>query len=103
MNASGEQATNRVQAMPSGQRIRTSSSRHFSFDPNRSINETRFIAAMTQTPRKVRKRRPRPDETDHDMMERLFGKRIMKEVDRVVSERSQVTEKSGRFEFMKKS
>ena len=58
---------------------------------------------MIQTPRKVRKRRPRPDETDHDMMERLFGKRIMKKVDRVVEERSQVVEKSGCFEFMKES
>ena len=37
------------------------------------------------------------------MMERLFGKRIMKEVDRVVEERSQVTGKEGRFESMKES
>ena len=59
---------------------------------------------MTQkTSKKVRKRRPRPDETDHEMMQRLFGKRIMKEVDRIAEEHSQIVEKSGRFEFMKES
>ena len=41
---------------------------------------------MAQTPKK---RRSKKDETDHDMMERLFGKRVMKEVDRIVAERSQ--------------
>ncbi len=47
---------------------------------------------MGQAPKK---RRPRKKhETDHEMMERLFGKRIMKEVDRIVSEQSQVIEKT---------
>ena len=50
-----------------------------------------------------RKKKPKKDETDHELMERLFGKRIMKEVDRVVEENSEIVENSGRFEFMKES
>ena len=89
--------------MPAGQRIRISSSRHFSSQLKRSIKETRFTLAMAH-PRKKRRLKPtNKDETDHEMMERLFNKRIMKEVDRVVEERSEIVEKSGRFEFMGKS
>ena len=89
--------------MPSRQRILCNSFRHFSSQLKRSINDTRFTSAMAHPPKKRRLKPINKDETDHEMMERLFGKRTMKKVDRVVEERSEIVEKSGRFEFMGKS
>ena len=48
---------------------------------------------MAHTPRKQRKLpKDIAQRSDHDIMEKVFGKRIMKEVDKLVSERSQDTE-----------
>ena len=63
---------------------------------------------MTQAPKKKQLKKKKAiekekAETDHEIMERLFGKRVMKVVDGVVSERSEIIENSGRFEFMRKS
>ena len=46
---------------------------------------------MAQKPPRKRKRKlPKnaPERNDHDLMESIFGKRIMKAVDEVVAERS---------------
>jgi len=44
---------------------------------------------MAQAPKK-RKKLPKDiaERSDHDIMEKLFGKRVMKEVDAIVKERS---------------
>ena len=51
---------------------------------------------MTQAPKK-RKRRLTKNAAElpaHDLMENIFGKKIMKEVDKIVSERSEDGDKS---------
>ncbi len=57
---------------------------------------------MAQAPKKKRLLPKNIEKiSDHDLMERIFGKRAMKAVDKIVDERSQDIEKSDRFEFMK--
>ena len=50
---------------------------------------------MGQAPKKKKRRLPKNATKlpAHDLMERIFGKRIMKEVDRIVAERSDDAEK----------
>ena len=50
---------------------------------------------MGQAPKKRKRRLPKnaTELPAHDLMERIFGKRIMKEVDRIVAERSDDAEK----------
>ena len=40
---------------------------------------------------------------DHDLMEKIFGKRAMKEIDKVVESRSETTEKETLIDSMKES
>ena len=51
---------------------------------------------MAQTPKKIR-RLPKniAERPGHEIMERIFGKRVMREVDSLVAERSQDSEKKG--------
>ena len=57
---------------------------------------------MTQAPKKKRLLPKNIQKlSDHDLMEKIFGQRAMKAIDKVVAERSQDIEKSDRFEFMK--
>ena len=52
---------------------------------------------MAQTPKKRKKRllpRDITQRSDHEIMEKLFGKRIMKEVDKLAEERSEVVDKT---------
>ena len=46
---------------------------------------------MAQTPKKKKRKLPKDitERTDHEVMEILFGKRIMKKIDTFVSERSE--------------
>ena len=48
---------------------------------------------MAQTPKKRKKKRLLPkdilEQSAHEIMETLFGKRVMKEVDKLVAERSE--------------
>lgn len=81
----------RGHATPSGQRIFRSASRHLSSSPYFSISDTRLISAgMAQKPKKKDKLPKNITERpDHEIMERLFGKRVMKKVDALVEERSE--------------
>ena len=48
---------------------------------------------MTQTPKKKRKLpKDIAERPDHEIMEKLFGKRVMKKVDALVAERSEEPE-----------
>ena len=51
---------------------------------------------MAQKPKKKKKRNLLPKDIagrpDHEIMERVLGKRVMKEVDKIVEERSEESE-----------
>ncbi len=67
----------RGQTAPSGQRIPSSTSRHFASQLYLSI---KVIRSMAQPPKKKRRKLPRDllDRSDHDVMEHVFGKRGMR-------------------------
>ena len=52
---------------------------------------------MTQTPKKKRRKLPRNalELTDHDLMEKIVGKRVMKAVDKELAKQSERTETKG--------
>ena len=54
---------------------------------------------MAQKPKKKKKKRLLPkdilERSDHDAMEKLFGKRIMNKVDALVADRSEDPENKG--------
>ena len=73
-------------------------SRHLSSFGKRSISETRLKSAvMAQKPKKKKRLLPKDilERSDHDAMEKLFGKRIMKKVDALVADRSEDPENKG--------
>jgi len=52
---------------------------------------------MAQKPKKKRKLpKDIAERPDHEIMERLFGKRVMKKVDALVAERSEEPENKGK-------
>ena len=76
----------RVQHTPSGHRMPSKASRHSSSHENLSIRE---IRSMTQNPPRKRKLpKDALQKNSHDLMECIFGKRIMKEVDKLIEENS---------------
>ena len=88
----------RGQATPEGQRSSHRYSRHLSSFGKRSIKDTRLISAvMAQKPKKKKRKLPKDilERPDHEVMEKIFGKRVMKEVDRIVQERSQDIDNRG--------
>ena len=72
----------RRQATPDGQRIASKVSRHFASSLYLSINVNRLIfRPMAQTPKKKRRRTVPSnirDKTDREIMETVFGKRLVK-------------------------
>ena len=52
---------------------------------------------MAQQPKKKKRKLPKDilERPDHEVMEKIFGKRVMKEVDRIVQERSQGIDNRG--------
>ena len=52
---------------------------------------------MTQKPSKKKRKLPKDiaERPDHEIMEKLFGKRVMKKVDELVTERSKDKETKG--------
>ena len=75
----------RGQITPSGQRMPSSTSRHFESQLYLSI---RVIRSMAQPPKKRRRSLPKDlrDRNDHDVMEHVFGKRGMRVIDAELEE-----------------
>ena len=80
----------RTQHTPAGHRIFSSASRHLSSQLYWSIRETRLIPSWPGTPRKRKRLLPKDiaQRPDREIMTRIFGKRIMRAVDKLVKERS---------------
>ena len=76
----------RGQATPEGQRSFSKYSRQASSFGKRSIKLTRLtLAVMAQTPKKKKRKLPKDitERPDREVMEKLFGKRVLKEVEKI--------------------
>ena len=87
-----------MQATPLGHRSSSKESAQASLQLKRSMTEIRFMSQASK--KKVKKWLELPD---HDLMEKIFGKKAMREIDKIVEKRSETTGKEILNDSMKES